>query len=204
MVGTSDFTRVTELILLYSRGNQRYVVFVNYHYLLQNIFLFKEMVLRTYLFTLCSGTPPTLVFAQSFKGLGCYGRGVNRTGQRLRGTPAQFFFRCGLSFFRGVFEGMGGGGGVHTLVFAQSFKGLGCYERGVNRTGQRLRGTPAQFFLGAFLRGWGGGGGGWYPLLSLPNLSKAWVVMGGGEQNWPAPKGNPCPIFFRCGLKLFF
>ena len=114
------------------------------------------MVLRTYLFTLCSGTPPTLVFAQSFKGLGCYGRGVNRTGQRLRGTPAQFFFRCGLSlgglsfFFKGhFFEGVGV---VPSLVFAQFFKDLGCYGRGgggggVNRTGQRLRGTPAQSFF---------------------------------------------------------
>ena len=26
---------------------------------------------------------------------------------------------------------------------------------------------------------------------------------GGGEQIWPAPKGNPCPIFLRCRLSFF-
>ena len=34
--------------------------------------------------------------------VGWGGGGVNRTGQRLRTTPARFFFlRCGLSFFKG-------------------------------------------------------------------------------------------------------
>ena len=34
--------------------------------------------------------------------------GVNRTGQRLKTTPARFFFRCGLSFFRGGGKGWWG------------------------------------------------------------------------------------------------
>ena len=29
------------------------------------------------------------------------GGGMNSSGQRLGGTPAQFFLGCGLSFFRG-------------------------------------------------------------------------------------------------------
>ena len=41
------------------------------------------------------------VFVNTFKGQGYCGWGVNRTGQRLKTTPARFFFRCGLSFFRG-------------------------------------------------------------------------------------------------------
>ena len=39
--------------------------------------------------------------SNTFEGQGYCGWGVNRTGQRLKTTPARFFFRCGLSFFRG-------------------------------------------------------------------------------------------------------
>ena len=48
--------------------------------------------------------PSTLLplsLSNTFEGQGYCGWGVNRTGQRLKTTPAQFFFRCGLSFFRG-------------------------------------------------------------------------------------------------------
>ena len=27
--------------------------------------------------------------------------------------------------------------------------------------------------------------------------------MGGGEQFWPAPRGNPCSILLGCGLSFF-
>ena len=39
--------------------------------------------------------------------------GVNRTGQRLKTNPARFFFRCGLSFFRG--------GGLVGLFFSENY-----------------------------------------------------------------------------------
>ena len=41
------------------------------------------------------------VFVQHFWRPRLLWLGVNRTGQRLKTTPARFFFRCGLSFFRG-------------------------------------------------------------------------------------------------------
>ena len=49
--------------------------------------------------------------------------GVNRSGQRLRGTPAQFFVLVRTSFcfiFSGIFEKVG----WYRLLSAQSFKGL--------------------------------------------------------------------------------
>ena len=48
-----------------------------------------------------SDTPPTflpLSLSNTFEGQGYCGWGVNRTGQRLKTTPARFFFRCGLFF----------------------------------------------------------------------------------------------------------
>ena len=56
------------------------------------------------LFIFKSDTPPTLLplsLSNTFEGQGYCGWGVNRTGQRLKTTPARFFFRCGLSFFLG-------------------------------------------------------------------------------------------------------
>ena len=46
------------------------------------------------------------VFVQHFWRPRLLWLGVSRTGQRLKTTPARFFFRCGLSFFRG--EGLVG------------------------------------------------------------------------------------------------
>ena len=61
-------------------------------------------MLCLHLFIFKSDTPPTLLplsLSNTFEGQGYCGWGVNRTGQRLKTTPARFFFRCGLSFFRG-------------------------------------------------------------------------------------------------------
>ena len=59
-----------------------------------NLFIFK------------SDTPPTLLhtlsFPNTFEGQGYCGWGVNRTGQRLRTTPARFFLGVDLVFLRGA------------------------------------------------------------------------------------------------------
>ena len=45
-----------------------------------------------------SHSSPYSSFPNTFEGQGYCGLGMNRTGQRLRMTPARFFLRCGLSF----------------------------------------------------------------------------------------------------------
>ena len=52
------------------------------------------------------------------------------------------------------------------------------------------------------MRGWRGGGGGTHSCL-CPIFQRPGLLWAGGEQNWPAPKGHPCPIFFL-GSDLVF
>lgn len=80
------------------------ITFINFPKVLS---LEEEGALET-LFTLHFRHPThfffTLSLPNTFEGRGYYGRGVNKSGQRLvGGTPAQFFFRCGLSFFFSIF-----------------------------------------------------------------------------------------------------
>ena len=102
---------------------------------LVNISVFKKSIilekrgLRFYLFIFKSDTPPTLLhtlsFPNTFEGQGYCGWGVIRTGQRLRATPARFFLRCGLNFFKGCRVGRQcflrdeGGGGWQCFFFLE-------------------------------------------------------------------------------------
>ena len=79
----------------------RYVPFSTLFF--QKSIILEKRVLWLHLFIFKPDTPPTLLplsLSNTFEGQGYCGWGVNRTGQRLKTTPARFFFRCGLSFFR--------------------------------------------------------------------------------------------------------
>ena len=68
----------------------------------------EEGALITKMFIFKSDTPPTLLplsLSNTFEGHGYCGWGVNRTGQRLKTTPARFFLGVDfvlLDFFLGV------------------------------------------------------------------------------------------------------
>ena len=71
----------------------------------QKSIILEKRVLWLHLFIFKSDTPPTLLplsLSNTFEGQGYWGWGVNITGQRLKTTPARFFFRCELSFLRGA------------------------------------------------------------------------------------------------------
>ena len=84
-------------------GRIRYVPFSNLFS--KKSIILEKRVLWLHLFIFKSAdTPPTLLplsSSNTFEGQGYCGWGVNRTGQHLKTTPAQFFLGVDLVFFKG-------------------------------------------------------------------------------------------------------